>query len=212
MTRTLLRALLQGEMTLLRLLATATPTGCVPAQLARPSGARAWCLWHRVYPGQSALRGRARSVIISVELGDKVAARGIRAVKLVLLRLRQRPASIFDGTTQFNKDVIGEGVGSLTDWEGIEGLGEDVQRTAIAIVDQIMRAELRGPLEGVQEDRLNPLVVDPPLTHDAGQPVAEGVPRRRGIRRNTALEGGRAECAQRGGRLLDQQVELVGLV
>jgi len=55
-------ALLQGEMTLLILRATPTPTGGIPAQLGLPSGEGALGLRRRACPGGRAPSGHARRV------------------------------------------------------------------------------------------------------------------------------------------------------
>src|SRR5262252_7474762 len=143
---TRLRALLQRKMTLLIRLATPAPTGRVPAQLARPRGARAWSLRSGTCDGGRAPRGRGRRLDIPGQLRHKAAPCRIGLRELVLLRSRQLAPQLFDGTAQFNKHVIGQWVLALPDRQGIEGPGYDVQRTAIAVVDQIIGPELGGPL------------------------------------------------------------------
>src|SRR4030095_11759286 len=100
-------ALLQGEMTLFILRATPTPTGSVPAQLALPCGERALALCRGASDGGCAPRGRGRRLAIPGHLCHKPAARRIGLGQLLLLRFGQLPAQIFDGTAQFNKDMIG---------------------------------------------------------------------------------------------------------
>ena len=118
-----LRLLLDGEMALLILLATPTPTGGVPAQRALPRGARAWARGRGACESRRALSGWNRRLEVPGELRDEPASGGIGLRTLVLLRCGQLPTQIFDGTAQFNKDVIGQGVVTLLDRQRIEGLG-----------------------------------------------------------------------------------------
>src|SRR2546430_11765190 len=118
-----LRALLQGEMTLLILRATPTPTGRVPAQLALPRGERAWSLRSGTSDGSRAPRRRSRHLDIPGQLRHKATPCRIGLRELVLLRGRQLAPQIFDRTAQFNKHVIGQRVLALPDRQGIEGLG-----------------------------------------------------------------------------------------
>jgi hypothetical protein len=53
----------------------------------------------------------------------KSAARRIGLGQLLLLRRGQLPAQIFDGTAQFNKDMMSHKVVALPDRQSIEGLG-----------------------------------------------------------------------------------------
>jgi hypothetical protein len=120
---TRLRALLQGEMTLLILLATPTPTRRVPAQLALSGGEWPLSLRSGACAGGRAPRGRGRRLDVPGQLRHKAAPCRIGLRELVLLRGRQTAPQIFDGTAQFNKHVIGQRVLTLPDRQGIEGLG-----------------------------------------------------------------------------------------
>src|SRR5262245_29557122 len=93
-----LRALLQGKMTLLILRATPAPTGRVPAQLARPSGAWAWSLRSGTCDGGRAPRRRGRRLDVPGQLRHKAAPCRIGLRALVLLRRRQLAPQLFDGT------------------------------------------------------------------------------------------------------------------
>src|SRR2546427_11253931 len=69
-----LRALLQGEMALLILLATPTPTGWVPAQRVLPRGARALSLGRGACESGRAPGGRGRWLDVPGHLRDETAA------------------------------------------------------------------------------------------------------------------------------------------
>jgi hypothetical protein len=118
-----LRLLLYGEMALLIFLPTPTPTGSVPAQLALPRGARAWSRGRGACESSRALGGEGWRLEIPGELRDEPASGGVGLRTLVLLRRGQLPPQIFDRTAQLNKDMIGQRVVALPDWQGIEGLG-----------------------------------------------------------------------------------------
>src|SRR5439155_24922664 len=86
---TRLRVLLQGEMALLILLATPTPTGGVPAQFRLPSGAGALRPRRRACHGGHALHRPARRVEVPRQLRHQAAPGRIGLRELVLLRRRQ---------------------------------------------------------------------------------------------------------------------------
>ena len=118
-----LRLLLYGEMALLILLPTPTPTGGVPAQLALPCGKRAWSRGRGACESNRAPGGEGWPLEVPGELRDEPASGGIGLRTLVLLRRGQPPTQIFDRTAQFNKDMIGQQVVARPDRQGIEGLG-----------------------------------------------------------------------------------------
>jgi hypothetical protein len=118
-----LRLLLYGEMALLILLPTPTPTGGVPAQLALPRGKRAWSRGRGACESRRAPGGEGWRLEVPGELRDEPASGGIGLCTLVLLRRGQLPTQIFDRTAQLNKNMIGQQVVTLPDRQGIEGLG-----------------------------------------------------------------------------------------
>src|SRR4029453_11854937 len=105
-----LRMLLYGEMALLILLPTPTPTGGVPAQLALPRGKRAWSRGRGVCESSRALGGEGWRLEVPGELCDETASGGIGLRKLVLLRRGQLPTQIFDRTAKLNKEMIDQQV------------------------------------------------------------------------------------------------------
>jgi hypothetical protein len=86
---------------------------------------------------------------------------------------------------------------------------EHVQRPHLPILREIIRPQLGRPLEGLDKEGIDALVVHPAPTHHAGQAITEGLSRRRRIGCQAALEGRRAQCAQGRGRLQGQPVEEV---
>jgi hypothetical protein len=86
-----LRALLYGEMALLILLPTPTPTGGIPAQLALPRGARAWSRGRGACESGRTPGGRGRRLEVPGYLRDETASGGIGLRELVLLRRGQLP-------------------------------------------------------------------------------------------------------------------------
>ncbi len=113
-------------MTFLILLATPTPTGCIPAQLRLPSDK--WALKPRrsVFHGGRAPSGHARRVEVPLQLRHQATPGRIGLGELVLLRGGQVPAQIFDRTAQFDEDMIGQRVVTLADRQGVERLGSHV--------------------------------------------------------------------------------------
>jgi hypothetical protein len=103
-----LRLLLDGEMALLILLATPTPTGGVPAQLRLPSGTGALGPRRRACHSGRVPRRPARRVEVPRQLRHQATPGRIGLRELVLLRGRQVAPQIFDRTAQFNKHAIGQ--------------------------------------------------------------------------------------------------------
>ena len=115
------RLLLDGEMALLILLPTSTPTGGVPAQLALPREKRAWSRGRGGCESRRALGGEGWRLEVPGELCDEPASGGISLRELVLLRRGQLPPQLFDRTAQLNKDMIRQQVVARSDRQGIEG-------------------------------------------------------------------------------------------
>ena len=82
----------------------------------------------------------------------------------------------------------------------------------LPILHEVIRPQLGRPLKGLDEERIDALVVHPAPAYHAGQAITEGLMRRRRIGRETALEGRRAQCAQGRGGLRGQPVEQVVLL
>src|ERR1044072_7335084 len=91
------------------LLPTPPLTERVTSPLALLSGAGALCLGGSAYYGGAAPGGCTRRVDVPIHLCDKTAAQRIGLLELVLLRLCQVPAQIYNRMAQFNKDMIGQG-------------------------------------------------------------------------------------------------------
>ena len=88
--------------------------------------------------------------------------------------------------------MVGQGDLLVTQRQSVEGLREHVQRPRLPIFRKVIRPELGRPLEGVDEARVDALVVHPAPAQHAGQAITEGLVRRHGIGRQTALKGLRA--------------------
>jgi hypothetical protein len=55
--------------------------------------------------------------------------------------------------------------------QGVEGAREHVQRPRLPILREIIRPQLRCPLQGLDEARIEALVVYPASAHHAGQTI-----------------------------------------
>ncbi len=99
---------------------------------------------------------------------------------------------VFNGGAELNEDVVGQGALLIPEREGVEGVREHVQRPRLPVLCEVIRPQLGRPLQGLDEARVEALVVHPAPAQHAGQAIAESLIRRQGVGRQTALDGRRA--------------------
>jgi hypothetical protein len=124
--------------------------------------------------------------------GDEPASRRVGGLELPVLGDGQLAPQVFNGGAELNEDVVGQGALLVPERQGVEGVREHVQRTRLPILRERIRPKLGRPLKSLDEARIDALVVHPAPAHHAGKAITEGRIRRRGISRETALEGRRA--------------------
>jgi hypothetical protein len=124
--------------------------------------------------------------------GDKPASRRIGGLDLLMPGGGQLAPQRFNGRAEFNEDVVGQGALRGPERQGLEGVPEHVQRPRLPVLRKIIGSKLGRPLQGLDEAHIEALVVHPAPAHHAGQAITEGLVRRHGIGRETALKGLRA--------------------
>jgi hypothetical protein len=82
---------------------------------------------------------------------------------------------VFNGGAELNEDVVGQGALVVPERQGVEGVRERVQRPRLPLLRQVISPQLGRPPQGLNEARVEALVVHPAPAHHAGQAIAEVV-------------------------------------